>query len=53
MKAITISATVEEKHAEQIAEHAKHHKRSIRQLAGFAIAEWLDRNPLPKQKKSK
>lgn len=49
----TLSASVDEKTATDIAAHAHHQQRSIRQLVGFAIVEWLDRNKskLPKNGK--
>lgn len=40
----TISASIEEEEAIQLAQHSKLRKRSQRQLAGFAVAEWLQRN---------
>lgn len=48
---ITVSASIESEQAHELFEQAIKRKRSIRQLCGFAITEWLERNRDGKQKK--
>lgn len=50
-KKFTVSASIEREQAMELFEHAIKQQRSVRQLAGFAIAEWLQRNRNGKHKR--